>query len=52
MRGIANVHRPERQRHFQKLLEFGNAAFIIFATAGTGEHDVIILKAFRVPVAM
>ena len=52
MRGIADVHGLERQRHFQELLKLGNAAFIIFAAAGAGEDDVIVAKAFGVPVAM
>src|SRR5262249_54904585 len=50
--GISKIDGLERQSHFQKLLQLRNAALVVFATAGNGKDDVIVVKALCVTVSM
>ena len=49
---IAQVHRLERQRHLQELLQLRDAALVVLAAAGDGEDHVIVVKAFGVAEAV
>src|SRR5882724_3341199 len=52
MRGIPYVHWLERKSHLQEPLQLGNAALVVLALARACEHDVVVLKALGVSVAM
>src|SRR5205823_1687251 len=49
---IAHVDRLKRQRHFEKLLELGQASLVILSPAGDCEDHVIVVEALGVAVAM
>src|ERR1700737_4459641 len=49
---ITNVYRIKRQRHLEKLFQLGHTVQVILAVAGTGEHDIVVVKTFRIAVTM
>ena len=49
---VAQVHRLERESHFQELFQLRHAALVVLAAAWYGENDIVVVKAFRTAVSM